>query len=292
LLSDYSAVFVWAGTESAGMNVNSHFEKLYQSACKAASGDRLWCGTCHDPHAEPREADRATYYRERCRKCHEPSACKEAGEARRSAGDDCVACHMPKSAVRENVHAPYTDHSIPRRPRAAAGNPGGDKRLVPFWKAGSNDRDLGLAYAAVAGADRVLDRRALDLLAKAAERDPADPAVLGQLAQIRDRIGEEDEAMRLCERALRVDPAQVAVAINLGVYLMKRGRAREAIELWQDALSRNPGRTDARINLAVAQFRGGDSAAAVRTLRQALELEPDHPVARSLLEEMTRAMAP
>jgi predicted CXXCH cytochrome family protein len=290
-LSDYSAVFLWADPESSGMNVNSHFEKLQQSKCKAASGDRLWCGTCHDPHSEPAEAGRAAFYRERCTKCHEPAACKEKPAARQASGNDCVACHMPKSAVRENVHAPYTDHSIPRRLRTEGrSSTTGDKRLVSFWKSGAGDRDLGLAYAAVAGTDRVLGRRALDLLTRASERDPLDLAVLGQLAQLRDRMGDEDEAMRLCERVVRADPAQVTAAINLGVYLMKRGRARDAMRLWEDALSRNPGRTDARINLAVAQFRGGDSVAAVRTLRKALELEPDDPAARSLLEEMSRGI--
>jgi tetratricopeptide repeat protein/cytochrome c554/c'-like protein len=290
LLSDYSAVFVWSGAESPGMNVNSHFERLPQSKCKAASGDRLWCGTCHDPHSQPPEANKVEYYRERCRKCHAPAACGETREARRAAGDDCTACHMPKRAVRENVHAPYTDHSIPRRPRVPGANSGAaEKRLESFWKTEAGERNLGLAYAAVAGGDRGLEQRAADLLARAAETNPLDLPVLEQLAEMRDRLGNEDAAMRLCERVVRADPTQVTAAINLGVYWMKRGRAREAMRLWEEALKRNPGRTDARINLAVAQYRSGDAAAAERTLRNALEWEPDHLAASSLLQEVRRA---
>jgi hypothetical protein len=288
LLSDYSAVFVWSGAESPGMNVNSHFEKLAQSACKTASGDRLWCGSCHDPHTEPPEASREAYYCERCQNCHQPASCKETQEVRRASKDNCIGCHMPKREVRENVHAPYTDHSIPRRPRAASAVPSAkDKSLVPFWNGTADKRDLGLAYAAVAGGDRRLEQQAMDLLKRAAQRDPADVPVLAQLAQLYDRIGDEENAMRLCERAVRADPAQVATAVNLGFYYMKRGRTRDAMRLWEDALTRNPGQRDARINLAVAQYRAADVAAAVRSLKKALEIDPDQPTAKSLLEGMT-----
>ena len=57
VLSDSLAVFVWSG--NTDMNVTSHFERLAESACKKASGDRLWCGSCHDPHRAPAEAEKA-----------------------------------------------------------------------------------------------------------------------------------------------------------------------------------------------------------------------------------------
>src|SRR5579884_2092307 len=47
-LSNYVAVFAAASTGRVG--VNSHAEALARSRCKQASGERLWCGTCHDPH--------------------------------------------------------------------------------------------------------------------------------------------------------------------------------------------------------------------------------------------------
>src|SRR5580700_2244752 len=48
-LSNYTTAFVRT-TSSPGMKVTSHVEDLAQSACSRASGDRLWCGSCHDPH--------------------------------------------------------------------------------------------------------------------------------------------------------------------------------------------------------------------------------------------------
>jgi tetratricopeptide (TPR) repeat protein len=195
---------------------------------------------------------------------------------------------MPKQEVRENVHTPYTDHSISRRPRADSSSPAPAARsLVPFWKGGADERDLGLAYAAVAAGDRGLEQQAIELLEGAAQRDAADLPVLAQLAQLYDRAGDEDKAMRLCERVVRADPAQIAAAINLGVHYMKRGRTGDAMRLWEGALARNPGRADARINLAVAQYRAGDVAGAVRSLKTVLELDPDQSTARNLLVEIT-----
>ncbi|HYM10326.1 MAG TPA: tetratricopeptide repeat protein [Bryobacterales bacterium] len=286
LLSDYTAYFVWTGAGSSKLSANSHFEKLQQSACKRASGDRLWCGSCHDPHSEPEAAARVEFYRARCRKCHDSAACEETLAIRRKAQDDCIACHMPKSQVRETEHAVFTDHSIPRRSPRSAGSPAAGSSLEPFWQRPVDKRDLGLAYAAVADDDSTLRRRALELLQKAAARDAEDLTVLAQLAQLYEAAGQEEQAMALSERIIRLDPTQAAVAVNLGTYYIKRGRTQEAMRLWNDALLRNPALTGARVNLAVAQYRAGDAGAAEATLRRALQYDPDHETARKLLEEI------
>jgi predicted CXXCH cytochrome family protein len=289
LLSDYAAYFVWSGPEASSMGANSHFEKLQQSACKRASGDRLWCGSCHDPHSEPAETGRADFYRARCQKCHEPAACTADLETRRKAQNDCIGCHMPKGQVRDTEHAVFTDHTIPRRQRHATDAAGSERSLATFWKTAVEERDLGLAYATVAGSDSALRRRAFDLLRKAEARDPKDILVLAQLAQFYDQLGDEDSAMALSERVIRLDPEQVAVAVNLGTYYIKRGRAREAMRLWTDALSRNPGLTSVRMNLAVAQYQAGDAAAAEATVVKLLEYDPDQETARQLLSEIRAA---
>lgn len=51
-LSSYAVAFVRQSSSST-MKVTSHVENLAQSACSQASEDRLWCGSCHDPHATP-----------------------------------------------------------------------------------------------------------------------------------------------------------------------------------------------------------------------------------------------
>src|SRR5262249_17529757 len=115
LLSDSMSVFVWSGA-AAKMKVTSHFEKLAQSRCKLESGDRLWCGTCHDPHAIPTGDEKASYFRDKCLGCHSDGAkCKAPAQARARNDNRCVDCHMPKNPVVDVAHAVYTDHSIPRR---------------------------------------------------------------------------------------------------------------------------------------------------------------------------------
>ncbi|MGH9666170.1 MAG: tetratricopeptide repeat protein, partial [Bryobacteraceae bacterium] len=285
LLSDYAAYFVWSGRGGA-MSANSHFEQLQQSACKRASGDRLWCGSCHDPHGEPEPARRMAFYRTRCEKCHPPAACKGDPGARRQAQDDCAGCHMPKSRIRDTEHAVFTDHTIPRRERRATGSPTGERSLTSFWKTQVDERDLALAYAKEAETDAGLRQRAYDLLRKAEVRDPGDMMVLAQLAQLYDRAGNEDRAMALCERVVRLDAANVAAAVNLGTYYVKRGRAREAMRLWANALSRSPALTGVSMNLAVAQYQTGEPAAAEATLQRALEFDPDSDTAKKLLAEI------
>jgi len=291
LLSDYFSYFVWTGAGSSIMGANSHFEKLQQSSCKRESGERLWCGSCHDPHGEPEPLKRIDFYRSRCQKCHEPSACKENLAARRKTQDDCIACHMPKGQVRDTEHAVFTDHTVPRRQQRGS-DPGGERSLTLFWKAPLDDRDLGLALAAVAGGDSGLRKQAFELLRKAEARDPVDVAVLAQLAQLYDLAGDEDRAIALSERVVRLDASQVAVAVNLGTYYIQRGRTREAMRLWTDALSRNPALTGVRINLAVAHYQAGDLAAAETAVLKALEYDPDQETARKLLSEIRASRVP
>ena len=98
-LSDSLTVFVRTGAVP-GMKVTSHVEKLSLSACQRAAGDRLWCGTCHDPHVVPKPAERAAWFRQKCLGCHETGACKETKSARARRQDDCTACPpRPTDAV-------------------------------------------------------------------------------------------------------------------------------------------------------------------------------------------------
>ena len=285
-LSDDTLFFVWRAAPAALTSANSHFEELAASACKKAAGDRLWCSSCHDPHREPDNSGRITYYRARCLKCHESSVCKENLAVRRKRQDDCRACHMPQRPVRETEHAVFTDHSIPRRSPRAASASGAAPSLSPFWDTPITERDLGLAYAMAAAGDPALRGRARELLEKSEKKDGNDVLVLTQLAQLYDAMGQEDRAMAFSERVVRLDPSQAAITVNLGTYYMKRGRAEDAMRLWTAALTHNPSLTDARINLAVAQYRTGQPAAAEATLREALRYDPDAEIAQKMLAEI------
>jgi hypothetical protein len=266
-LADSLAVFVWSGSED--LNVTSHFERLALSACSKASGERLWCGSCHDPHRSPSASERATFYRAKCRQCHEATQCER--------GQDCAGCHMPKRAVRDVQHSAYTDHAI-RKPGAAA-RASGERKLVVFGGAPAGDREYGLAYASIAG----YEKQAQAYLERAPQDDAA---VLANLAYLYERKGDLAKAATLYEKALEMDRGQVPAAVNLGNVYVKAGRTGEAIRLWQGALERSPGLEGVRLSLALALFRGNDAAGAEEALTKLLALNPTNAMARKLLGEV------
>jgi hypothetical protein len=81
------------------LSTTSHFERLAASACAKASGDKLWCGSCHNPHPSA-AADRNLS----CLGCHSAQKGKRGG--------DCAGCHMPRNAAPDSGHAVFTDHWI------------------------------------------------------------------------------------------------------------------------------------------------------------------------------------
>jgi hypothetical protein len=247
LLADHMLVFVWSrpGEERAATD---HAEQLARSRCQQSSGDKLWCGTCHDAHAgSTRQAA--------CLDCHQPHA---------NAGAGCTGCHMPKGRSREGEHVVFTDHSIARRPGAA---PSGPRSLQPFRGMTASERDWALA------------ERRQPLLEKLAARPDADAAVLVQLAQIYDAAG---KGAALYERALRLEPRHATAQANLAIYRMQAGRAREALSLWSDVFARNPAMLAAGLNLAMGQMQVDDMPGARATLDRLLRFHPDSAQARAL----------
>jgi hypothetical protein len=290
-LYDSLTVFVRSGT-SPGMKVTSHVEKLAQSACKRASGDRLWCGTCHDPHVVPKPAERTAWFRGKCLSCHDSAVCRETTAARARRQDDCTACHMTKNRVVDAQHVVYTDHSIPRRPRISEAAPPQDAGLVVFGGANAEPRDFALAHAIAASRtrDATFQSRALTLLQEAEHNSPDDVEVLLYLAELYRNGNQEDQAVPLYQRAMQLDPTQVTASVGLGGIMMERGQYTEAIRLWQDALSKNGGLELVRINMAMAQWRNGNLQSAESSLVKAIELNPGFATPVELLERLRQQL--
>ena len=256
-LDSHTAVFVKTG--GGGMRVTSHVEDLAMSACKLASKDRLWCGSCHDAHSVPKPEQRAAWYRSKCLNCHSPSNCK-------ADSDDCVACHMPRNPVVDAEHVVYTNHAIGKRgmpPRA-------DGSLVAFGKSRASDRELGLAYAIVGQRENndVYRARARTLL-----EGVSDSEALMYLAELY-RDSDRARAIALYERAIEIDPSQLTASVSLGAIRMEQGNYPEAIRLWNDALRKNPALLLVRRNLAAALLKVGDRKQAEAVLRKAADFNP------------------
>ncbi|HEV3201828.1 MAG TPA: tetratricopeptide repeat protein [Bryobacteraceae bacterium] len=292
LLWDVTTVFVKSGG-SPGITVTGHVEKLAQSACQRASGDRLWCGTCHDPHVLPKPAERAAWFRGKCLTCHKTGDCREVQSARLKAQDDCTGCHMPKTPTVDAQHVVQTDHSIPRRPRTGTAAPRPDAELAAFGGSLASERDLALAYAIMAPREHGSQyrSRAQAMLEKAERESPEDVEVLLYLAELYRNGDQPDLAVPLYQRAMRLSPEQVTASVGLGGIMMERGRYADAIRLWEDALAKNAGLEMVRTNLAMAYWRTGNLRSAESHLVKAVDLSPGFGPAADLLRQLRRQNA-
>ena len=270
--------------------MTSHVEKLSQSRCQQSSGTRLWCGSCHSPHAVVPASKRAQHYRQKCLACHEDAGCKGKTAARAQAGDNCISCHMPKNPTVDVGHTVFTDHSIPRQPLALAEQ---NSRLAgmslrAFGTAAASSRDLGLAYAEVATGQKnvAFAERSFEHLKSIEGMLSGDAPALLQLAFLYDGKQDRERAMQLYRKALAADPSQVVALLNLGALLAQQQQFQEAISLWQEALKQNPGLETASIYLALASRRTGKDFLARAELLKALEFNPDSKMIRSLLADL------
>ena len=287
-LQDYRISFSRA-TEGSKAKVASHVENLAQSLCKRASQDRLWCGTCHDPHSEPAAAGRADWFRTKCLACHASDNCSATTPARAAAKNDCVSCHMPKRASLDAQHVVATDHSIPRfgsrlmPSQASTAGP-----LVAFEQTTVQPRELGLAYGiAAARTGNASDAaRALPLLREALLQAPNDPQVLSYLADLYKKRSDDAAAIALYERLLRVEPADVSAPVALGAYALERGNTERAIRFWNSALQKSPALLLVRANLAGALLKVGRPEEARAVLNKALVFNPSFSAVKELLQKL------
>ncbi|MFN7924770.1 MAG: multiheme c-type cytochrome [Bryobacteraceae bacterium] len=240
LLSGYANYVVWK-LGRRDLKVTSHVEKLAASACKSSSGDRMWCGTCHEPHANQDKTQAA------CLGCH--------SQAHRQT-ERCATCHMPRTLAVDANHGVMTDHGIPRAPRRTP--PLRNETLVPFPGSIGDDRVLGLAYAELG------DPRAKEHLLRA---EPKDWPVRLRLAALETDAA---RAAQLYESVLRENPSEPAALVNLGAYLAGQGRSAEAARFWERALVANPALEEAVLNLSMIQ----PAAEAREILRLYLKLNP------------------
>jgi len=107
-------VFVRRGSSSEAsseLKVTSHVENLAQSACKRASGEKLWCATCHDPHTTPAPVAKVAYFRGKCLSCHQTDSCRSPAKARQEKQDYCITCHMPRGPT-DIPHFSFTHHRV------------------------------------------------------------------------------------------------------------------------------------------------------------------------------------
>jgi tetratricopeptide (TPR) repeat protein len=291
-LFDSVTYFVHQGEVGPQERATSQDEALLQSACKRASGDRMTCTTCHDPHASETTATpagRVAYYRAKCLGCHTGAryATMHHPEQR-----DCATCHMPRAASEDIAHEQVTDHRIQivttasEHPHEAAREAKKSEILVPIGEEKATDRELGLAYAQMAQhGDRASGETALALLRKAEALEPAtarDTELHTELGFLEQQSGDIHAADREYRAALAADPDDSTARGDLAILFADTGDYATAVRLWQRVFDADPAQAAAGYNLALGQCRLGLKDDAETTLKRLLRFAPDDQRARAL----------
>ena len=258
----------------------SQSELLAESQCARQSGGRMWCGTCHNPHAD--EPNRAAAVRKVCLNCHADLFTAKHHEA----AAECTSCHMPRLRPTNVAHSAVTDHSIPRVPRAQPAEAAGDLELKA-WREPDGDvarRDLGLAYF-----DRAANKRsnfdmqrAYEILAHLPAPQRQEAIVQADLASVLLAQGETDLAIRMYARAAGQEPANARYAYCLGAAFARAGKMEDAVKELRRSIELDPSRPDAYLELAQLYGKAGRAAQSRDVISEYLRFMPQNIWMRSL----------
>lgn len=222
----------------APMTVVGHVDQMHRSRCYQGS-DTLTCLSCHNPHAEPRPAERSDYYNGVCQNCHRPERCTvdERKRQKESPDNNCIHCHMPQSAT-EIPHLAFTHHRIGVHDRAKEATPAQSGRgvlrsFLDLSQMGEVDqqRSLGLGYLEVANREHdaalavSYQKQALELLADARAAGLRDPVLDASLARLHFDLGRGD-VVRHAQNAL-AHPDLVGQDRCNALFLLADARASE-----------------------------------------------------------------
>ncbi|HXB71379.1 MAG TPA: tetratricopeptide repeat protein [Candidatus Acidoferrales bacterium] len=260
----------------------SQSELLARSQCARQSGGRFWCGTCHNPHGD--QQNRAQALRQVCLSCHSDlfaARGRPAGVAHHRAAAECVSCHMPRLRPTNVAHSAITDHSIPRLPRAAQPERGGDNPQPKAWRepdAAVVRRDLGLAYFDLAASTHAAPdlQQAYQILSQLPPQTRQDPAVEADLGSVLLAEGEAQLAVQMFARASAQEPSNARYLYCLGAALERAGKIEEAVKDLKRCIELDPSQPDPYLELAQVYKKAGREAESRSELREYLKFMPQN----------------
>lgn len=269
-LTEALVPFHFAHGNPAEFGLSAQADRLIRSRCFRASGEKLECLTCHDPHTTVYGGDRdAAFFRARCLGCHAAEGCSAPAAERaatKATPDDCVSCHMRKGEPDDHRFTAFTDHWIRARIDEGgehAPDPGELEPVRPDAAAKLPAPEL--AYA-----------RGRAYLLKSSDFPEA----------VRRRmLGVAEAAFR---EARDAGFARADASFYLGKTLLSLRRPREATAAFRDAVAARPDHREAAVALGTALLQTGKPDEAASVLATALRAWPND---AGLLSELARTEA-
>jgi hypothetical protein len=250
-------------------------EQFAQSHCARGSGDRLWCGTCHNPHADA--ANREAAVRAICEECH--ATLSKTAHSRRPA--ECASCHMPRRPT-EYAHVAVTDHRILRRPGAAPERALEGARSLAAWVEPPGEirrRDLALANlrAGIRLGTPDFVRTGLKLMTA----EDADPDLLAAACDASHDVA-------ICGRAADADPQSADRAMGLGIALERANQLDPAETGLRRAIDLDPSLKHAYLELWSVYERRQQTTEMKATAQRYLAWNPANVIFRVLLDNLLK----
>ncbi|MGC2659619.1 MAG: tetratricopeptide repeat protein [Bryobacteraceae bacterium] len=233
-LEEFYTTYVAAQSSGQSIKVVSHAEQLALSQCARKSGDRLWCGTCHNPHEKP--AQPVAYFRDRCLSCHAATLPATHGAPTR----DCIGCHMPKLPASDGGHTAFTNHRILRDPKLTFDDVVPD--TLTAWRApdpGLANRNLALALVSVglqngSSAEVIRGYRMMNRIEKDFSNDPS---LLTTLGLVLMKGKQPAEALKRFEKVIALKPDYAPYYVNAATAMLSLNQPSEAAQQLEKALS-------------------------------------------------------
>jgi hypothetical protein len=277
-LEDAFSVYVYDGSLDASrpnpFKVISQSQELRLSKCWRMSNGKLWCGTCHDPHAQP--SDPKNYFRNRCLACHGAALLKTHAKP----NEDCIGCHMPRREVTDGAHTTFTDHRIARRqtPENLAEVPVEDRKLAAWHEPATElaTRNLGLAEVEVGERlrSKSLTLEGMQKLVSSWSESSDDVAVLTAIGEVLFNVGENEHSATAYEQAIKLQPDVATHYLHAAVAWLAVHDDAKAEDRLERALQLDPLLEQAYRLLGEIYSQAGDRDLARRTRERYIEAFP------------------